>query len=91
MIFQGVGRVQLFGHQRFLFIGQMIQHIAPLMDLAALDRRRLAGMLLSPPRQRFATIQNIESRLAEIESAIHQIAQQLAHYGGVFGGALPDA
>ena len=43
-----------------LFIGQMIQDVAPLMDLAALDRRRLTGVLLYRRVQRFATIQHIQ-------------------------------
>jgi hypothetical protein len=41
--------------------------------------------------QRFATIQHREPRRAEIEPTIHQITQQFAHHGGVFGGSLSNA
>src|ERR1035441_5610842 len=40
VIFQSVGCVQFLGQPRFLLIGQMVQHIPPLVDLAALDRHR---------------------------------------------------
>ena len=41
--------------------------------------------------KRFAAIQDIEPRLREIESTTHQVAQQLAYHGGVFGGPLSSA
>ena len=41
----------------------MIQHIAALMNLAALDQRRLAGMVLHRRVQRLATVQHIQARL----------------------------
>ena len=63
VVFQSIGRVEPFSHRRFLFVGQMIQHIAALMDLAPLDRRRLAGVLFHCGSQCLAAIQNIESRL----------------------------
>jgi hypothetical protein len=78
-------------HPRFLFIGQMIQHIPPLVNLAALDRRRLASVLLHCRRQRLAAIQNVEPRLGKIEPTLQQIAQQLTHHRRVFRCSLPDA
>src|ERR1700745_934273 len=38
VLFQGVGRVQLSGHCRLLLVCQVIEHVAPLVNLAALDR-----------------------------------------------------
>ena len=39
VIFQSVGRIQSLRDRRFLFVGQMIQYIPTLVDLAAMDRR----------------------------------------------------
>ena len=50
----------------------------------------VAGVLFHRRAERLAAIQHVQSRLAEIQSAIHQIAQQLAHHRGVFGGTLPE-
>jgi hypothetical protein len=61
------------------------------MDLAALDRRRFAGVLFHCGRQRLAAIQNIESRLGEVQPATDQIAEQLTDYRYIFSGALPQA
>ena len=73
VIFQSVRHVQLLRHRRFLYVGQMIQHVPSLVDLAALDRCRLPGVLLHRGRQRLATIQNVQPGLSEIETAIHQV------------------
>src|ERR1039457_5175361 len=69
----------------------MIQHISPLVDLAALDRCRLTGVLLHRCCQRLAAIQNVQPRRDEIEAAFHQVAQQLAHHRRVLRGSLPYA
>jgi hypothetical protein len=53
----------------------MVQHVPPLVDLAALDRRRLTGILLHRGGQRLAAVQNVEPRRDEIEPAFHQVAQ----------------
>ena len=39
VVFQRIRRMEPFRHRRFVFIGQMIQHIPALMDPPALDRR----------------------------------------------------
>ena len=78
VIFQCVRRVQFLRYRRLLFIRQMIEHVAPLVNLAALDRSRLAGMLFHRRRQCLPAIQNVKPRLIEIESAVHQIAQEFA-------------
>jgi hypothetical protein len=64
--------------EELLFVCQMIQHVSALVDLAALDRRRFARVLLHGRGQGLAAVQNIEPRFGEIESAIHQIAEQLS-------------
>ena len=56
IIFHRVGRVQLFRNSRFLFIGQMIEHVSSLVDLAALDRCRLTGVFLHRSGQRLAAV-----------------------------------
>ena len=75
VVFQSVGCAQFLRHCRLLFIGQMIQHVPTLVDLAALDRCRLTGVLLHRGTQRLASIQNVQPRLGEIEAAIHQVGQ----------------
>ena len=91
VIFQSVGCVQFLGHPRFLLIGQMVQHIPPLVDLAALDRHRLTSVLFHRGGQRLATIQNVEPRCDEIEPAFHQVAQQLTNHRRVLRRSLTDA
>src|SRR5579859_4226684 len=59
----------------------MIQNVAPLVDLTALDRRQFAGILSHRSMQRLAAIQNIQPWLGEIEPAVHQVVQQLSHHG----------
>ena len=75
IVFQSVGRIEPFRHTRFLFVCQMLHHVASLVDLAPLDRRRFAGVLFHGRGQGLAAVQNVESRFGEIESATHQIAQ----------------
>jgi hypothetical protein len=48
----------------------MIEHVPSLVNLAALDRRRFASVLLHRGRQRLAAIQNVEPWLREIEPAL---------------------
>ena len=65
----------MFGYGRLRLIGQMIQHVPPLMNLAALDRSRLAGVLLYCRAERLAAIEPVQSRLAKIQPPIVQLAQ----------------
>ena len=44
VVLVGIRRIQLLRHQRLLIFAQMIQHIAALVNLSALDQRRLSGM-----------------------------------------------
>jgi len=53
----------------------MIQYVAPLMHLTALDPCRLAGMAPHRHRQRLAAIQNIQARSAEIKTPRGQIVE----------------
>src|SRR5438552_3216751 len=69
----------------------MIQHVAALVDLAALDRRRFARVLFHGRCQGLAAVQNVESWFGEIEPATHQIAKQFTDYRGVFRGPLTNA
>ena len=56
LVFHRIRRIQLLGYQWLLIGRQMIQYIAPLVDLAALDQRRLASMALHRRVQRLAAI-----------------------------------
>src|ERR1022692_2268517 len=67
IVFQSVGRVELLRHCRFLFVCQMIQHVAALVDLAPLDRRRFTGVLFHCRSQSLAAVQNIEAWFGEIQ------------------------
>jgi hypothetical protein len=71
IVFESVGRVELLCHRRPLFVGQMIQHVAALVDLAPLDRRRFAGVLFHGGGQCLAAVQNVKPRFREIESATY--------------------
>ena len=59
----------------FVLVGDVIQYIASLVHLTALNRCRFASILLDCRVQRFAAIQNIEPRLTEIEPAMHEFAE----------------
>src|SRR5450755_619161 len=52
----------------------MVDHIPPLVHLAALDQRRLARMPPHRRRQRLAAIQYVQTRHAEVQPARRQIA-----------------
>ena len=55
----------------------MIQHVATLMDLAALNRRRFhPRTFFTAAHQGLAVVRNVEPGLGEIESATHQITEQ---------------
>ena len=84
VVFQSVSRIEPFRYRWFLLVGQMIQHVSPLVDLAALDRRRVTRVLFHGGSQGLAPVQNVEPRFGEIESATDQIAEQFANYGRVF-------
>jgi hypothetical protein len=62
------------------------KYVSPLVDLAALDRRRLTGILFHGRSQRLAAVENVEPRFGEIESATHQIAEQFTDYRRIFRG-----
>ena len=73
VLFQSVCRVQFFLDHRFLFASYMIQHVPPLVNLAALDRRRFAGMLLYRRGQRLAAVQNVETQPRETERSLQSV------------------
>jgi hypothetical protein len=52
-----------------MFLGQVVDHIAPLMHLATLNHRGLARMTPHRRRQRLTSIQHIEARHAEVQPA----------------------
>ena len=74
IVFHCVSRIQPFRDSWLLLVGQMIQHVAALVNLAALDRRRLTRVLFHGRGQRLATVQNVEPRFGEIEPATQQVS-----------------
>ena len=73
-----------------MFFGEMADHVADLVNLAALHDRSLARRLPHSREQGFAAIQNIQPRNFEIHAAFLQIGQQLLDHRGVFAWP-PDA
>ena len=53
VVFQCVGGIQLLGHPRLLLLGQMIQHVAPLVNLTA--RLRVSPAVIATPPVRSIT------------------------------------
>ena len=58
------------------------------MNLAALNEGGFSGVALHRRMQRLAAIENVEPRRAEIQTALHQIAQQRTDQRGIFGRAF---
>jgi hypothetical protein len=66
----------------------MLDHVAPLVLLAALDQRQCAEALDDGLAQRLAAIDHPQPRTIGIEPSIDQIAEQRAHDPAGLGGAL---
>ena len=63
----GIGVLQFLPDAGFMFFGQVIDDVAPLVDLAALDERRLARVTAHRRCQRLAAVQDIQPRHAEVQ------------------------
>jgi hypothetical protein len=74
-----------------MFVGQVIDDVALLVNLTTLDEGRLARVLPHGGSERFAAIQNVQPRRREVQSALYQFTQQSARHRRVFGRALADA
>ena len=68
-----------------MLFGQVIYDVAFLVNLAALDEGCLTRVSADRRLQCLAAIQNIQTRRAEIQAALQQIAQQRSHYRCIFG------
>src|SRR5882724_6992909 len=88
VVAQRVGIAQFAADCHLLFLAEVVDYIANLMHLTALDLSAGTGQLADGGVQRLATIQNIQSRHFEIDAAALQILEQLPDYGAVLGGAL---
>src|ERR1019366_6396666 len=69
----------------------MIDHVPPLVHLAALDQSRLADMTAHRRRQRLASVQHIQPKDAEVQRARRQILEQRAHHAGVLRRSFAQA
>ena len=76
--------VQLRFHLGSVFYRQVVQHIPLLMNLTSLNESRLAGVPLHRRMQCLAAIQYIETRNREVQSPLHQLAQQIIHRRQIF-------
>ena len=83
-----VGVLQFPLHRLAVLFRQVIEHVAPLMDLAALDAGGLARMTTHRRSQRLTAIQHIQAGHAEVQAASGQITEQLANHRGVLGCSL---
>jgi hypothetical protein len=63
----------------------VIHRSGAFLDLAALNERGLPSMPTDRRMQSLASVQNIQSRRAEILAALQQIAQQCGYYRRVLG------
>ena len=70
-----VGVLQFPSDIGFVLVWQVIHDVAFLVDLAALDEGRLAGMASHRRMQRLPTIQDIQPRCGEVQTALHQFTQ----------------
>ena len=61
------------------------------VNLAALDESRLASVAVYGRMQSLPTIQDIQPRCGEVQSALHQFTQQGAHHSRVLRRAFADA
>src|SRR5260370_17649072 len=61
------------------------------MNLAALDESRFAGVTSHSRVQRFAAIQDVEPRRAEVQSALRQFTEQRAYHRRIFRRALTNS
>ena len=68
----------------------MAGHVAALVHLTALDRRRLARVLTDRLRQRLRAVEHIQHRRREIDATPGQILQQFARHRGVLARSLPQ-
>ena len=68
-------------------LGQMLDHVAPLVLLAALDERESSEAIDDGLAQRLASIDHPQPHTIRVESALHQIAEQRAHDPGALCGA----
>src|SRR6266852_7140810 len=74
----------------FVFVRQVIHDTAFLVDLAALDESRLASVAAYGRMQSLPTIQDIQPRCGEVQSALHQFTQQGTHHCRVLRRAFAD-
>ena len=69
---------------------QMLCHVTPLVNLAALHFGALAEHPLDPRAQRFRSIDHEQVAPLRIQTPRHQVFQQLLHHRGVFRRSLPQ-
>src|ERR1019366_9344045 len=75
----------------FVFVRQMIDDVAFLVNLTTLQEGRFARVLAHGGSERYTAIQNVQSWRGEVQSTLYQLAQQRAHDRRVFRRALANA
>ena len=71
-------------------LGQALDNVAGLVNLAALDRRVAAESLADRLGERLGAVDDEEAADAGIEAALDQVVEQRLDRGGVLGSVLDD-
>jgi len=66
----------------------VLDHVAPLVLLAALDQRQGAEAFDDGLAQRLAVVDHPQPRAVGIEPSIDQVAEQRAHHAAGLGGGI---
>ena len=74
-----------------MFVGQVIDDVAPFVNLATLDEPRFAGMLAHGCGERFASIEDVKPRRREVQAALHQLTQQRTYHRSILRRAFANA
>jgi hypothetical protein len=72
-------------------LGQSLDDVARLVNLAALDRRVTAERAADRLDQRLRAIDDEQPTHARIQPALDQVVQQRLHHRGIFAGAFQQA
>ena len=78
-------------HPRTLPLGQMVEHVAEFVHLAALDQRRVAEGVPHGFPQRLGAIQQHQQTPVRAQATALQIREEALTQRRVLGGALPEA
>ena len=79
------------GHIRVQMLREMAQHVAPFVELTALDGRERAAHRADGRGERLRTVDHKEARPVRVQAAIDEVTQERFGHAALFGVALPEA